>query len=84
MSASRGFFDCGHFKQCNEWLALRYGEDGIIDWNLNPAAAPKRKVEEDVPPAVVAVGKVDEKGEEESKVLEEEGEEGTAKDDKSD
>ncbi|KAI1761770.1 uracil-DNA glycosylase [Hypoxylon sp. FL1150] len=90
LSASRGFFDCGHFKQCNEWLAGRYGDDGIIDWNLNPAAAaplPKKKVEEDVPPAVVAVGKVDEKGEEESKVLEEEGEGGkedAEKDDKSD
>ncbi|KAI1772635.1 uracil-DNA glycosylase [Hypoxylon cercidicola] len=80
LSASRGFFDCGHFKQTNEWLAIRYGEDGVIDWNLNPAA----KKTEDVPPATVAVGKVDEKGGEDSKALQEEGEEGAAKDDKSD
>lgn len=37
-------FDNGHFKKCNEWLAQRYGEDEIIDWNLVPpkteAAAP--------------------------------------------
>lgn len=87
LSASRGFYDCGHFKQANEWLALRYGEDGVIDWNLNPAAAaatttPAKKAE--VPPPVVAVGKVDEKGGEDSKVLQEEGEEGTAKDGESD
>lgn len=30
-------FDNGHFKKCNDWLALRYGEDEIIDWNLVPA-----------------------------------------------
>ncbi|KAI9846869.1 MAG: uracil DNA glycosylase [Sclerophora amabilis] len=36
LSASRGFFDCGHFKKTNEWLKLRYGEkDGEIDWSLN-------------------------------------------------
>ena len=34
---------CGHFKKTNEWLAQRYGVDGIIDWNLDkpkPIAAP--------------------------------------------
>jgi uracil-DNA glycosylase len=35
LSASRGFFDCGHFRKTNEWLQERYGEDGKIDWNLD-------------------------------------------------
>ncbi|KAI1809296.1 uracil-DNA glycosylase [Poronia punctata] len=35
LSASGGFFDCGHFKKANEWLRGRYGVDGEIDWNLN-------------------------------------------------
>ncbi|KAK3335410.1 uracil-DNA glycosylase-like protein [Cercophora scortea] len=34
LSASRGFFTCGHFKLANEWLATRYGEDGMVDWAL--------------------------------------------------
>ncbi|KAM0335291.1 hypothetical protein ACHAQA_000336 [Verticillium albo-atrum] len=34
LSASRGFFDCGHFKKSNEWLVTRYGEDAEIDWDL--------------------------------------------------
>lgn len=46
-------FDNGHFKKCNDWLAQRYGEDEIIDWNLVPqkaeAAAPA--------PAVAAAAK---------------------------
>ncbi|KAJ6140431.1 hypothetical protein N7470_010436 [Penicillium chermesinum] len=29
-------FENGHFKKCNDWLASRYGEDEIIDWNLVP------------------------------------------------
>ncbi|KAJ5123463.1 Uracil-DNA glycosylase [Penicillium atrosanguineum] len=36
LSAHRGFFDNGHFKKCNDWLASRYGDDGIIDWSLVP------------------------------------------------
>lgn len=28
-------FDCGHFTKANEWLKERYGDDGVIDWNLN-------------------------------------------------
>ena len=36
LSASRGFFDCGHFKKANEWLVTRYGADGEIDWALVP------------------------------------------------
>ncbi|KAL1305983.1 hypothetical protein AAFC00_004118 [Neodothiora populina] len=35
LSAHRGFLDCGHFKKANEWLKERYGDDGVIDWNLN-------------------------------------------------
>lgn len=35
LSASRGFFDCGHFLKCNEWLEGRYGEDGGINWSLD-------------------------------------------------
>jgi uracil-DNA glycosylase len=34
LSASRGWFDCGHFKKTNEWLRERYGVEGEIDWNL--------------------------------------------------
>lgn len=37
LSASRGFFDCGHFKKSNEWLISRYGPDGEIDWALIPS-----------------------------------------------
>lgn len=39
LSAHRGFLTCGHFKETNEWLAQRYGADGVIDWNLNKPAA---------------------------------------------
>ncbi|KAF2500842.1 uracil-DNA glycosylase [Lophium mytilinum] len=35
LSASKGFFDCGHFKKTNEWLVTRYGEGSEIDWNLD-------------------------------------------------
>ncbi|EUC40657.1 hypothetical protein COCMIDRAFT_108236 [Bipolaris oryzae ATCC 44560] len=35
LSAARGFFDCGHFTKCNEWLVQRYGKGGGIDWDLN-------------------------------------------------
>ncbi|KAI5861477.1 uracil-DNA glycosylase [Durotheca rogersii] len=51
LSASRGFFDCGHFKACNEWLAVRYGDDAVIDWNLSPAAAVEKKEAVSPPPA---------------------------------
>ncbi|KAI0383509.1 uracil-DNA glycosylase [Hypomontagnella monticulosa] len=84
LSASRGFFDCGHFKQTNEWLAARYGEDGVIDWDLNPSEKKreekeeaKKEEEDEEPTPVVAVGTVDEETKvEESKTLKEEGEEG--------
>ncbi|PSS08631.1 hypothetical protein M430DRAFT_128750 [Amorphotheca resinae ATCC 22711] len=39
LSASRGWFDCGHFKKTNEWLVTRYGEGSEIDWNLGDKAA---------------------------------------------
>ncbi|KAL3469453.1 uracil-DNA glycosylase-like protein [Aspergillus californicus] len=38
LSAHRGFFVNQHFKKCNEWLAERYGSDGVIDWSLVPRA----------------------------------------------
>ena len=37
LSASRGFFECGHFKKAIERLKERYGEEGVIDWNLDVA-----------------------------------------------
>ena len=43
LSAARGFMTCGHFKKTNDWLAQRYGVDGVIDWSLDkskPIAAP--------------------------------------------
>ncbi|KAJ5650016.1 Uracil-DNA glycosylase [Penicillium longicatenatum] len=36
LSAHGGFFDNGHFRKCNDWLALRYGDDEVIDWSLVP------------------------------------------------
>ena len=49
LSASRGFFDCHHFKKANEWLITRYGDDGEIDWALRPGATTKvpKKVQEE-------------------------------------
>ena len=35
LSAHKGFMECGHFRKANEWLAERYGEDGVIDWDLD-------------------------------------------------
>ncbi|KAK2046886.1 uracil-DNA glycosylase [Colletotrichum somersetense] len=43
LSASRGFFDCGHFKKANEWLTTRYGAGAEIDWDLSGT----KKVETD-------------------------------------
>ena len=34
LSASRGWFDCGHFKKTNEWLVKKYGDGSEIDWNF--------------------------------------------------
>ena len=41
LSASRGFFDCHHFKLANEWLVSRYGPEGEIDWALVPTNTTK-------------------------------------------
>ncbi|PPJ57761.1 hypothetical protein CBER1_00238 [Cercospora berteroae] len=35
LSAHKGFLDCGHFKAANKWLKEKYGEEGVIDWNLD-------------------------------------------------
>jgi Uracil DNA glycosylase superfamily len=43
LSAHKGFMTCGHFKKTNEWLKDRYGDEGVINWNLDkpkPIAAP--------------------------------------------
>lgn len=34
LSASRGWFECGHFKKTNDWLVKTYGEGSEIDWDL--------------------------------------------------
>jgi uracil-DNA glycosylase len=46
LSASRGFFDCGHFKAANAWLITRYGDDGEIDWALKPGNTTKTAIKE--------------------------------------
>ncbi|KAI5467281.1 uracil-DNA glycosylase [Mariannaea sp. PMI_226] len=46
LSASRGFFDCKHFKLANEWLVKRYGADGEIDWALVPGNSTKAVIKE--------------------------------------
>ncbi|SPO02274.1 probable uracil-DNA glycosylase [Cephalotrichum gorgonifer] len=53
LSASRGFFTCGHFKKANQWLVEKYGPGSEIDWDLSPQA---KKVE-----AEVEEKKIDEK-----------------------
>ncbi|KAF2800786.1 uracil-DNA glycosylase [Melanomma pulvis-pyrius CBS 109.77] len=35
LSASRGWFDCHHFKLTNDWLVKKYGKGSEIDWNLD-------------------------------------------------
>ncbi|KAL2841194.1 uracil-DNA glycosylase-like protein [Aspergillus pseudodeflectus] len=37
LSVHKGFLQNQHFKKCNEWLAERYGSDGVIDWSLTAA-----------------------------------------------
>ncbi|ANB11948.1 Ung1p [Sugiyamaella lignohabitans] len=34
LSASRGFFECNHFRKANEWLFEKYGPAGVVDWAL--------------------------------------------------
>jgi uracil-DNA glycosylase len=43
LSAHKGFMTCGHFRKANDWLAERYGVDGVINWDLDkpkPIAPP--------------------------------------------
>ncbi|KAG5975525.1 hypothetical protein E4U58_000722 [Claviceps cyperi] len=54
LSASRGFFDCGHFKAANAWLIERYGQDGEIDWALIPASSTKATPSHTAPASVAA------------------------------
>ncbi|KAG5920680.1 hypothetical protein E4U61_007616 [Claviceps capensis] len=54
LSASRGFFDCGHFKAANAWLIKRYGQDGEIDWALTPGSSTKATPSHTVPASVAA------------------------------
>ncbi|KAF2707324.1 uracil-DNA glycosylase [Pleomassaria siparia CBS 279.74] len=35
LSASRGWFDCHHFKKTNDWLVQKHGKEAVIDWNLD-------------------------------------------------
>ncbi|KAK5992757.1 Uracil-DNA glycosylase [Cladobotryum mycophilum] len=76
LSASRGFFSCGHFKSANEWLVTRYGDDGDIDWALAPGNTTKtgkksadkeeedkKDVEEETKDATKEAAKVEEAGE---------------------
>ncbi|KAL2154441.1 hypothetical protein VTH82DRAFT_3117 [Thermothelomyces myriococcoides] len=46
LSASKGFFTCGHFRTANEWLAQRYGPDGPVDWALVEGESVLRRPEE--------------------------------------
>ncbi|KAL1839518.1 hypothetical protein VTJ49DRAFT_1420 [Mycothermus thermophilus] len=53
LSASRGFFTCGHFRKANDWLEERYGSEGRVDWSLVPGrsifdASPPPEAEEAV------------------------------------
>jgi uracil-DNA glycosylase len=41
LSAARGYYTCGHYKEANRWLVERYGEDGEIDWALVPGESTK-------------------------------------------
>lgn len=74
LSASRGFFDCGHFRKANEWLMTRYGPDGEIDWALRPDNTTKvlpkpveaeAQVDDKQAPVDVKKAQVDDKKEEE-------------------
>ena len=46
LSASRGWFECGHFKKTNEWLVKTYGEGSEIDWDLGEKKPAEKEVEE--------------------------------------
>lgn len=68
LSASRGYFDCGHFRKCNDWLVSRYGAGEEIDWDLDPAKAKKsddapveeaKETKNSTPVPTISVGEVD-------------------------
>ncbi|KAK4157829.1 hypothetical protein C8A00DRAFT_29215 [Chaetomidium leptoderma] len=69
LSASRGFFTCGHFKKANEWLAERYGSDGRVDWALVEGASVFEEEDEgkEEEGGGVVEGEVEVEGEEEKK-----------------
>ncbi|KAI1433830.1 uracil-DNA glycosylase [Xylaria sp. CBS 124048] len=72
LSASRGFFDCGHFRKTNEWLCSRYGEDGEIDWNLHPDGTPTTTTSAAAAAAAAAAATATADAASEKKVTEEE------------
>ncbi|KAL2755017.1 hypothetical protein ACRALDRAFT_1082596 [Sodiomyces alcalophilus JCM 7366] len=66
LSASRGFFDCGHFRKANEWLIQRYGAKAEIDWDLGGGGGStlmvkKVEVETELAKTAVAEKEVEEK-----------------------
>ncbi|KAK8064810.1 uracil DNA glycosylase [Apiospora phragmitis] len=72
LSAPRGFFDCGHFRKANDWLATRYGAGSEIDWDLTPkkettAAAPAPDAKPEGKAENKAKGKAEEKYEKKEK-----------------
>ncbi|KAL2161576.1 hypothetical protein VTH06DRAFT_8138 [Thermothelomyces fergusii] len=75
LSASKGFFTCGHFRAANEWLADRYGEDGPVDWALVEGQTVLGKPRGGLGPEREAEGKADEEKEGKEKEEEEEEEE---------
>lgn len=46
LSASRGFFNCGHFRKTNDWLTATYGSASVIDWRLEKNDNKERSREE--------------------------------------
>lgn len=64
LSASRGFFTCGHFKKANEWIVSRYGPDAEIDWALHPGASTRSvpELKAPTPDKVKAANSVDIEG----------------------
>ncbi|KAF6837726.1 uracil-DNA glycosylase [Colletotrichum plurivorum] len=69
LSASRGFFDCQHFKKTNEWLVTRYGAGAEIDWDLSEVKKEEAPVAETKaePEAVVEKASKEEQEETEDK-----------------
>lgn len=73
LSASRGFFDCGHFRKANEWLVERYGDAGEVDWGLTEGCSTlergKKEEEEEEGEKGDEFGEVDEEWEGEAAAL---------------